>query len=425
MGRSRTVDPAKGQIPDLRPPQQKVFTCNKRFRILVAGRRFGKTFLALQELMRAANGKGKLAWYVGPSYRQAKSIAWKPLKSLTRPFWAGKPNESDLRIELKSGGTICLRGADNYDSLRGNGLDFLVLDEFASISKEAWPEVLRPALADKLGRALMIGTPRGHDHFYELFEAAKQQEHWAAFQFTTAEGGNVGPEEIACATRELDERTYRQEFQASFENIAAGRVYFAFDRIANVEKTEFNPRLPLFWSLDFNVNPMCSVIGQRDGNWVQVLEEIFLPDSHTAAACDEFHRRVSRYGRRLNVNLFGDASGNGRHTSASRTDWQIVREKLTGCGYNVNSRVPSVNPPVKDRVNCVNAMLCNHAGERRLIIDESCRELIKDMEQVTWSGDSLDKSDGKRSHLSDALGYVISQEFAMKPQGGYRPGRLL
>jgi hypothetical protein len=70
-------------------------------------------------------------------------------------------------------------------------------------------------------------------------------------------------------------------------------------------------------------------------------------------------------------------------------------------------------------------MLCNHAGERRLIIDESCRELIKDMEQVTWSGDSLDKSDGKRSHLSDALGYVISQEFAMKPQGGYRPGRLL
>ena len=91
----------------------------------------------------------------------------------------------------------------------------------------------------------------------------------------------------------------------------------------------------------------------------------------------------------------------------------------------VNSRVPSVNPAVKDRVNCVNAMLCNHAGERRLLIDESCKELIKDLEQVTWDADSVDKSDGKRSHLSDALGYVIAQDFGMKPQAGYKPGRLL
>ena len=411
-------------LPHLKPTQQRVFGCNKRFRILVAGRRFGKTFLALQELMRGANSPGKLAWYVGPSYRQAKSIAWKPLKKMTRPFWAKKPNESELRIELKSGGTICLRGADNYDSLRGNGLDFLVLDEYASISKDVWPEVLRPALADKMGRALVIGTPRGHDHFYDLYEAALSQDNWKAFQFTTEEGGNVKPEEIACATKELDERTYKQEFQASFENLTAGRVYYAFERVGNVEKVEYNPRLPLFWSLDFNVNPMCSVIGQRDGDWLQVLEEVFLPDSNTQAACIEFHKRASKWGRRLTVNLFGDASGNGRHTSASRTDWQIVKEVLGGYGYMVNSRVPSVNPAVKDRVNCVNAMLCNHAGERRLMIDLSCKELIKDLEQVTWDADSLDKSDGKRSHLSDALGYVIAQDFGMKPKAGYKPGRL-
>jgi hypothetical protein len=299
-------------LPRLKRPQQEVFECDKRFRILVAGRRFGKTFLALQELIRGANAKGKLAWYVGPSYRQAKSIAWKPLKHMTRSLWAKRPNESELRIELKCGGTIALRGADNYDSLRGNGLDFLVLDEYASISPDAWPEVLRPALADKLGRALVIGTPQGHDHFYELFEAAKEQDHWAAFQFTTEQGGNVKPEEILCATKELDARTYRQEFQASFENVTEGRVYHAFDRKSNVERIAYNPRLPLFWSLDFNVNPMCSVIGQRDGNYLQVLEELFLPNSHTQAACEEFHKRASRWGRRLAVTLFGDASGNGR-----------------------------------------------------------------------------------------------------------------
>jgi hypothetical protein len=411
-------------LPQLKPCQQKVFNCKKRFRILVAGRRFGKTYLALQELLMGANAPGKLAWYVGPSYRQAKSIAWKPLKEMSRPFWAKRPNEGELRIDLKSGGVICLRGADNYDSLRGNGLDFIVLDEFASIAPEVWPEVLRPALADKEGRALIIGTPKGHDHFYDLFQAAQQQDHWRTFQFTTEQGRNVKPEEIALATRELDERTYKQEFQASFDNLALGRVYYAFDRAQNVEKAAYNPRLPLFWSLDFNVNPMCSVIGQRDGDYVQILEELFLPNSHTAAACEEFAKRVAKWGRRLTVNLYGDASGNGRHTSASRTDWQIVREHLAAYGHVPQPRVPSVNPPVRDRVNCVNAMLCNQAGERRLILDESCKELIKDLEQITWDEDSLDKSDSKRSHLSDALGYVISRDFAMQPKSGPQPKPL-
>jgi hypothetical protein len=133
----------------LKPPQWKVFRSDARFRVLVAGRRFGKTYLALTELCQAGWSPGRLAWYVAPTYKQAKRIAWKPLKQMTRPYWASKPNETDLRIELITGGTICLRGADNYDSLRGDGLDFLVLDEYASIAREVWPEVLRPALADK------------------------------------------------------------------------------------------------------------------------------------------------------------------------------------------------------------------------------------------------------------------------------------
>ena len=245
---------------ELKPPQWNVFTCDARFRVLVAGRRFGKTFLALTELCRAAWKSGSLSWYVGPTYKQAKRIAWKPLKLMTKPYWASPPNETDLRIELITGGTICLRGADNYDALRGDGLDFLVLDEYASMAKEAWPEVLRPALADKQGRSLFIGTPRGYNHFYDLYQKAQDQPGWATFQYTTMEGGNVSTEELEGATHELDKRTYRQEFQASFENLTAGLVYYAFDRNQNIEPLRYNPRLPLFWSLDFNVNPMCSVI---------------------------------------------------------------------------------------------------------------------------------------------------------------------
>jgi hypothetical protein len=114
--------------------------------------------------------------------------------------------------------------------LRGDGLDFLVLDEYASIAREAWDAVLRPALADRQGRALFIGTPRGFNHFHELFEGAEARPDWEAFQFTTAEGGNVPAEELVSAAHYLDERTYRQEFEASFVNLGIGRVYYSFER---------------------------------------------------------------------------------------------------------------------------------------------------------------------------------------------------
>jgi hypothetical protein len=209
----------------LKPPQWEVFTCEQRFRALVAGRRFGKTFLALVELIRAASVKGSLVWYVGPTNKQAKRIVWTALKRMTRFHWAGKPNETDLRIELVWGSTICVKGADNYDSLRGDGLDFLVLDEYAMISPKAWIEVLRPALSDRQGGALFIGTPKGFNHFHELVEKAEGLPDWQTFQFTTAEGGNVPLIELESAAQELDERTYRQEFNASFETLGVGRAY--------------------------------------------------------------------------------------------------------------------------------------------------------------------------------------------------------
>src|SRR6202049_94241 len=279
----------------LKDPQWAVFGCDQRFRVLVAGRRFGKTYLALVELCQAASVGSQLAWYVAPTYKQAKRIAWKTLKQMTKGYWASKPNETDLRIELVWGGTICLRGADNYDSLRGDGLDFRGLEEYASIAREAWTEVLRPALADKQGKALFIGTPHGRNHFFELYENALDQPQWARFQFTTAQGGNVTVKELESATHELDERTYRQEFQASFESLGVGMVYYAFDRRQNIRDLLYNPALPLFWSLDFNVNPMCSVLGQIVHGRVHVLDELILPNSNTLAACEEFLERTRNW----------------------------------------------------------------------------------------------------------------------------------
>src|SRR5437868_6558320 len=116
-------------IVSLKPAQSTVFDCDCRFRVLAAGRRFGKTFLACTELCRAAWDPRRVDQYLAPSYRQAKRIAWKQLKELTRPYWAARPDETGLQIELNTGGTIAVWGADNYDALRGEGLNFAVLDE--------------------------------------------------------------------------------------------------------------------------------------------------------------------------------------------------------------------------------------------------------------------------------------------------------
>jgi Terminase large subunit, T4likevirus-type, N-terminal len=420
----------------LKPPQGKVFRCKQRFRVLVAGRRFGKTYLALTELIRAAWGPGRSAWYVAPTYRQAKRVSWKTLKWMTKDYWAKLPNETDLSIELTAGGTIALRGADNYDSLRGDGLDFIVLDEYASMAPEAWTEVLRPALTDKQGSALFIGTPQGHNHFYDLYDAAKERPEWAAFQYTTEQGGNVPGGELENAANEMDDRTYRQEFEASFETLGVGRAYHAFDRANNVKNYRFSPQMVLKWSLDFNMNPLCSVLMQISNGTAVVLEELILPDSNTLAACEEFLSRTEKWdpGSRLNVQVYGDATGDQRHTSASRTDWQIVKQFFGRYPdrFQATFHVPSSNPMVKDRVNCVNARLRNHAGQHRLMVHENCKQLIRDFEQVCWKTDphgnslvELDKSDPSRSHVSDAVGYLIAREFPMRPQIGERSGPSL
>lgn len=418
----------------LKAPQREVFLSPHRFRLLVAGRRFGKTYLASVELFRAASGPGGMAWYVAPTYRQAKRIVWNPLKELTRPYWASKPNESDLRIELRSGGTIALRGADAYDSLRGEGLDFVVLDEYASIRPAAWTEVLRPALTDRRGKALFIGTPQGFNHFYDLHEAAQEQSDWATFRFTTEEGGNVSAEELRSASVELDARVYRQEFGASFENLTSGRVYYAFER-SDVKPVDYDPHFPLCWSLDFNIDPACSILCQVVHGRVHVLDEIALRSSSTYDVCQQFASPTSQglascKQTPLPVYVYGDATGESRKSAASRTDWQIVRDFFAGHGreYKATFRVPSRNPEVKDRINCVNAIISNAGGQRRLAVSPHCKQLIRDLEQVSWKTDAngnsigdLDRSDRMRTHLSDALGYLIAWDFPMQARIGPQP----
>ncbi len=430
------IDDPQESKPKLRlhKRQYQVFNSPKRFRVLVAGRRFGKSELAIAELVNAALAfPNRLVWYVCPSEKLSKRIIWRRLKNITRHLWSQKPLESERRIDLTNGSAILVKGAFDPDSLRGDGLDFVVLDEVADLKPDAWSHVLRPSLADRQGRALFIGTPKGRNHLYDYFELANSNSDWESFQFTTEEGGLVTKSELDSAGREMDSNVFRREFEAQFTAIGDYRAYLAFDRAANVREVRFEPTLPLIWSLDFNIDPLCMLLLQRNGDNVYVLEEIMVRSNAntTEEACRIFAKQAEPYAKAsgwvhgaLNVQVYGDASGHQRRTSATATDWTIIREYFRGFhqgDIEIGCRFATTNPLIRDRVNCVNARLRNQHGDPRLFISPGCKELIRDLEEVCFTVDStgaptreLNKSDRHRTHMSDALGYYISQIFPLR-----------
>lgn len=384
-------------------PQTKIWRSPARFRCVVAGRRFGKTFLSVSEMLRAAGGKpDQIVWYVAPTYRMAKRITWRKLKAAIPQGAIASKNESELSIELRNGSIIELHGADNPDSLRGDGLNFLVADEFAIIKQTAWTEVLRPALADKQGKALFISTPKGFNWAYDLFQHGLTAPRWSSWQFTTAQGGNVTPEELEEAAATMDKRVYDQEFNASFQTLA-GRIYDKFERIANVDDDVEDNGTELLVGMDFNILPMSAVLAVRSGQECHVFDCIELQVSNTDEMAEEIRRRYPR--RRITV--CPDPSGKARKTSAAgETDFTILQRY----GFQINA--PEKAPLVVDRINNTQAMLCDAKGRRRLLVHPRCKPLIKTLEGQTYKeGTKIPDKEGGLDHMGDCLGYLLWAEF--------------
>ena len=391
-------------------PQSRVFRHPARFRILNAGRRFGKTHLACIELMaRGVDKPESVNWYVAPTYRQAEQIAWSKLKQMVPPAYIRSKNETDLRLTLRNNAIIALRGADNPDSLRGVGLDFVIPDEAAFQKREIWTEILRPALSDKQGRALFISTPHGYDWFYDLYCAAKTREDWAAFQFTTLDGGNVPASEIEAARAELDEKTFRQEYEASFEALT-GRVYYAYDRDHNAKPCEDDGKSPILVGMDFNVSPMSAAFAIRAGDQLHFIGEHLIPNGNT----DDMAKAIKARFPGRQIRVYPDPTGNARKTSApvGQTDFTILR----AAGFNVVA--PGHPYPVADKINTVNAAMKNAAGLRRVFLDpRKCPQLAKGFDGLTYreGTNEPDKSLGL-DHITDAAAYLILYELPIQPK---------
>ena len=391
----------------LTKPQLQVIKDKARFRVLITGRRFGKTYLAINELAKFASRSKQKVWYVAPTYRQAKQICWNELKErLIEHKWVKTINNSDLTIILKNNSSITLRGADNEQSLRGVGLNFLVMDEFADIHKEAWYEVLRPTLSDTGGHALFCGSPRGFGNWsYELFKQGESNKDWQSFKYTTLEGGQVSSKEIEQAKQDLDVRTFQQEYEATFVNYS-GMIYYNFNRQKNIiEKYERDSAF-LHIGLDFNVDPMTAVVCIIERDIVVVVDEIQIYSSNTQEMCEEIR---SRY-RNKNIVVYPDPSARQRKTSAGGfTDISILKN----AGFDVRCR--NTAPMVRDRINSVNSRLKNVNGKNNLFIVKSCKNVIKSIErQIYKEGTHIPDKDSGYDHMNDALGYLIEYNFPLR-----------
>jgi len=388
----------------LSKPQKDVFDDSTRFRVLITGRRFGKTFLCMLELLKFAsrNPNGKI-FYVSPTYRMSKEIMWKFLKKQIKELnWGKYTNESELSVILKNNCQISLKGADkSADNLRGVGLNFLCLDEFADIPQEAWTEVLRATVSDKYanGHVLFTGTPRGFGNWsYEMFQKGQSEDpEWKSWKYTTLQGGQVEDHEIEQAKRDLDLRSFRQEYEASFETYA-GVVYYNFDRQQNVRGIQQDQDAVIHVGLDFNIDPMSACLCYIKNDIAYFFDEIVIYSSNTDELITEL---LQRYPNRKII-VYPDPAARQRRTSAGgRTDLTLLQNS----GLSVKCR--GTHALVRDRINSVNSRLSNNNGKRYIYIDPSCKNLINSLMKQTYKEGTNQPEKNGFDHMTDAMGYLI------------------
>jgi hypothetical protein len=260
------------------------FHCRKeRWAVIVAHRRCGKTVACINDLIVKAlleNKPHAQYAYIAPFYSQAKSVAWRYLERFSEPVLA-KSNQSELWVELVNGARIRLFGADNPDALRGNFLDGVVMDEMADMKPSVWGEIIRPLLADRLGWATFIGTPKGHNAFYDIYNEATKKPNWYV-KVLRADQTNLLPQsELDDAKASMSDNQYEQEFLCSFEAAILGAYYGQeMRRITDLERittVDYDPMFPCHTAWDLGFNDSTSIW------WFQVVYgEIRVLDHHSS-----------------------------------------------------------------------------------------------------------------------------------------------
>jgi hypothetical protein len=388
----------------------------------------GKSQALCQEAIRLSYlNPGRLGLIGAPTYpmlRDATQVALFEILAANGIPYEHNRGENTLLFK-DTGSRILFRPVEEFERLRGTNLAWFGLDELTYTQEEAWLRLegrLRDPQATRLC-GFAVWTPKGFDWVYRKFVTANRKPGYFVVLAKPFENRHL-LEKVGDFYERLkdsyDEKFYAQEVLGDYLNMDSGRVYSAFRAEQHVQPAPVNPALPLEWALDFNVDPMASVIAQSSGGHVWVVDEIYLRDSTTAEACEEFTRRYPNHGP--GVVIYGDSSGKQRQTSGW-TDYGIIEECFrTSAHTQTRMHVEKSNPAVRDRISLVNRQFRSAAGDIGLTIDPKCKELIRDLEEVCYKAESgeIDKNrDRMRTHASDALGYLVCQICAPQRKIGF------
>ena len=383
--------------------QKEIGNDTHRFRVVNCGRRFGKTILSVYEMIAMASARmdANVA-YIAPTYQQARDIAWNELRKICRPVIIGKPNESRLEINIanKYGkqSHIALRGWESVETLRGQAFDFLVLDEISQYRNfwVNWQEVLRPTLTDRIGQCLFISTPKGFNHFYDLYNLQNTDRDYVSFHFTSYDNPHIPASEIEKAKLELTEDRFAQEYLADFRK-TSGLVYKEFDRNVHLFSGDFKDKMKgqikVFGGVDFGfTNPAAIMTVRKDKDNNYYVTEEWYKRQHTDA-------QIADYVMALRWNeCYPDPE--------SASGCEELRRR------NINTRdVLKNKDSVRNGINVVRELL----KANRLFIHSSCINLISEFETYSYPDRKPDHNEEENpikenDHALDAIRYALSME---------------
>ena len=412
--------PHKGQ-QSLHYPQK-----NARFIVAICGRRWGKSVAASKEIEVMLNMPKTRSWVVAPTYQTAEKVfreVWHSIIQNRNPeknVPTRRASYKDMYIETTSGSTFEAKSADNPNSLVGEGLDLLILDEAAKQKKIVWEMYLRPTLSDRKGRAIFITTPEGYNWVYDLYLKGQTDEEWLSFnspswenQFAYPEG--AGDIDLKEAKRNLSIEIFDQEYGSKFTSFA-GRVY-PFDRDLDTGNFPYNPNLPTFCSLDFGYRMPAAAWFQTnrvEGKWhINIIDEIIHKSN---IKTDELAKQVKS--RPYNTQAyFGDPAGKSVQGQSGLGDIEIFRK----FGMGIRSVRDRVSTNIASGISHVRSFMENAEGERFVHLDRRCKGLAEDFENYRYpehkEGTNLKPDplkDGIHDHGMDMVRYFFTNRFPIR-----------
>lgn len=382
----------------LTPAQKVIDDAKTRFKIVRCGRKFGKTTYAEKKALDWMSPPNSVVWYISPTIKQGKIIAWMELKRMIPQEALGKkPNDTDLVITLKNGSQLYLMGAEDPDSLRGPAPNGVIFEEAAFIRREAWHEVVRPNLAPKKAPALFIGTPKGYNWFYDLEQAAKENpDEWSTFHYSIYDNPHIDKDEIQACRKSCDsDAVWNQEYMALYES-SVGRVFAALDQSKHTASLPV-PVGNVYRSVDWGMRDNTAVLwGYLKDKKLYVYREYLENNLSAPQQAEMIKRMTTPHEKVVSTAISHDAAKQDPAMKGLTVIWHFQ-----------NAGITPLRPSTRKKENS-RQMLNDLIRQDRLIIDKGrCPKLWKQLMTYEWKDTTMETPGDTPDDAVDALHYLV------------------